>query len=119
VELQKARHALRNALEAYKTERNENTSLNEHYRRDRELDLVRDEVLDLSDKFDFFIVSCLRSGLIKPTGSQHGDALMSFTSQFGGVHDKNNEDPEALKKAFEAYKQNAIESDLGGRSKIR
>jgi|LakMenE18May11ns_1017448.scaffolds.fasta_scaffold8185432_1 hypothetical protein len=44
---------------------------------------------------------------------------MSFTSQFGGVHDKNNEDPEALKKAFEAYKQNAIESDLGGRSKIR
>ena len=57
---------MRRCLDAYTEEKHENAALDVNYRRDREVDLVRDEVLELSDKFDFFIANLLRSGLIKP-----------------------------------------------------
>ena len=64
-ELKAAKFGMERALRDYRGECVHNLDLDSASRRDRELQTVKDEVLDLSDKFDFFIASLLRSGLIK------------------------------------------------------
>ena len=66
------------ALTAYKAECLQNLAIDSTCRRDRELETVKEEVLNLSDKFDLFIATLIRSGQIKSEASN--DPLLQFTN---------------------------------------
>jgi len=106
------------ALKVYRQECLHNLEINNESRRDRELETVKEEVLNLSDKFDYFIASLLRSGLIKPDHSNE-DALLNFTNSLGNARDAGIQNPEVLRQAVKTYQENATECDLGDRQKIR
>ena len=96
-------------------------NLDSNYKRDREFDLVRNEVLELSDKFDYFIVMLLKSGLIQSQGEGDTNDLFKFNSNVQAAPSDQNlgEDQEKLRELFESYKKSALNSNLGGRQKIR
>jgi hypothetical protein len=63
-EINFAKNLMESALADFIDEKKSNVNLDSNYKRDREFDLVRNEVLELSDKFDYFILTMLKSGFI-------------------------------------------------------
>lgn len=96
----------------------QNLAIDSSGRRDRELETVKDEVLNLSDKFDFFIASLIKNGLIKHDADSK-EPLMSFSNSFGGPNKDSVSDPEGLRIAFNSFQRNALESNLGDRQALR
>ena len=60
-----AKKVLTESLDNYREECLHNLAIESDTRRDREIETVKEEVLNLSDKFDYFIAGFIRSGLIK------------------------------------------------------
>jgi len=107
---------MEDALKHYRAECDHNMSIDGQHQQ-RELQLVKDEILNLSDRFDFFIASLINTGMLKNVDND--DALLSFKNRLGGNVGAEYRDGDELRKAFNIFKANALESDLGGRQKLR
>ena len=53
------------ATDAHRKQRLQDESIEEVKRRDCELKIVRDQILDLNDKFDYYIMLKMKKGQLK------------------------------------------------------
>ena len=55
-----AKNIVHFTVKQYKNEKNKNDGIDEHSERDKELSIVKEEMLHLSDRFDLLIFSLIK-----------------------------------------------------------
>ena len=73
------------------------------------MSLIKEQVLDLQDKFDYFILSMMQNGSIKPSGDDGNDSVQQDKSL----------GPENDHSMLHDYQKTAYMKDLGGRQRHR
>ena len=74
------------------------------------MSLIKEQVLDLQDKFDFFILSMIQNGSIKPSGDDGGVSVQQVDKSVDSA------DGQAV---LQDYQKTAYMKDLGGRQRHR
>ena len=120
------------ATDAHRKQRLQDESIEEVKRRDSELKIVRDQILDLNDKFDYYIMLKMKKGQLKssqlqklpkssrsPVHSPKASHPFRSTGTQKLRLQQQEEDNQRLREQFKRYSKNAKEWNLGNREQYR